>query len=112
MIDLSTKLFPWAYSGHSNAAVKLHVGLNHKNMIPEFVALTDGNLHDVKQGREFTFPVGSIVVFDKGYLDYGWYKSLTDKGIYFVTRLRKNMVYDSWKTTLYNSYNSDTAWIR
>lgn len=94
LIDLSLKLFPWAESGRSNAAVKLHVGLNHGNMIPEFVALGDGNDHDVKQGREFDFPKGSIVVFDKGYLDYAWYKSLTDKGIYLVTRLRTNTVYE------------------
>ena len=27
---------------------------------------------------------------DKGYNDYSWYKQLTDKGIYFVTRLKTN----------------------
>jgi len=94
LIDLSLKLFPWAESGHSNASVKLHVGLNHRNLIPEFVALSDGNEHDVVKGRQFDFPKGSIVVFDKGYLDYSWYKSLTDKGIYFVTRHRTNTVYE------------------
>ena len=94
LIDLSIKLFPWALSGHSNAAVKLNVGLNHGNMIPEFVALSDGNDHDVNEGRKFDFPEGSIIVFDKGYLDYAWYKSLTKKGIFFVTRLRINTVYD------------------
>jgi len=28
------------------------------------------------------------VAVDKGYNDYSWYKQLTDKGIYFVTRLK------------------------
>jgi putative transposase len=27
---------------------------------------------------------------DKGYNDYSWYKQLTDKGIFFVTRLKTN----------------------
>jgi len=27
---------------------------------------------------------------DRGYTDYKWYKELSDKGIYFVTRLKKN----------------------
>jgi putative transposase len=42
--------------------------------------------------RRFAFPKGSIVVFDKGYSDYGWRQDLTDAGIFFVTRARDNMV--------------------
>lgn len=45
------------------------------------------------QGREFDFPKGSIVAFDKGYVDYEWFKSLTDKGVFFVTRVRARSVY-------------------
>lgn len=93
LIDLSLKLFPWARRQQDKAAVKLHVGLNHGNMIPEFVALGDGKENDLVQGRKFDFPKGSIVAFDKGYVDYGWYKSLTDKGVFFVTRLRPNSIY-------------------
>lgn len=93
LIDLSLKLFPWAQRQQGKAAVKLHVGLNHSNMIPEFVALSDGKENDLVQGRQFNFPKGSIVACDKGYVDYGWYKSLTDKGVFFVTRLRPNSIY-------------------
>lgn len=93
LIDLSMKLFPWADCNRSKAAVKLHVGLNHSDMIPEFVALGEGRESDLKQGRRFDFPRGSIVAFDKGYVDYGWYKELNDKGVFFVTRLRPNAIY-------------------
>jgi len=31
-----------------------------------------------------------VLVIDKGYTDYGWYKDQTDKGIFFVTRQRTN----------------------
>jgi len=93
-IDLSLKLFPWAAHQPHAANVKLSVGLNHSNWIPEFVALSDGNENDRVQGRKFTFPKGSIVAFDKGYNDYGWFKSLTDQKVSFVTRLLTNAVYD------------------
>lgn len=93
LIDLSLKLFPWARCQQDKAAVKLHVGLNHGNMIPEFIALSDGKENDLVQGRQFDFPKGSVVACDKGYVDYGWYKSLTDKGVFFVTRLRPNSIY-------------------
>jgi IS4 transposase len=33
------------------------------------------------------------VAIDKGYNDYAWYKQLTKKGIFFVTRLKTNAKY-------------------
>lgn len=92
-IDLSLKLFPWAAHRDHTANVKLSVGLNHANLIPEFVALSDGNENDMVQGRQFEFPKGSIVAFDKGYVDYQWFGSLTKQGVSFVTRLRPKAVY-------------------
>lgn len=91
-IDLSLKLFPWTAHRDDTANVKLSVGLNHANMVPEFVALSDGNESDMIQGRQFEFPKGSIVAFDKGYVDYQWFGSLTKQGVSFVTRLRPKVV--------------------
>lgn len=93
-IDLSLKLFPWAAHRTDTANVKLSVGLNHGNMLPEFVALSDGNENDMIQGRKFQFPKGSIVAFDKGYVDYEWFGNLTNQGVSFVTRLRPKAVYE------------------
>jgi len=57
------------------------------------VTITEGKKHDVTEGRTLQFPKGSIVAIDKGYNDYAWYKQLTDKGIFFVTRLKTNAKY-------------------
>ncbi len=51
------------------------------------MTITEAKTHDVIAGRALQFPKGSIVAVDRGYNDYGWYKQLTDKGIFFVTRL-------------------------
>jgi hypothetical protein len=93
LIELSLAIFPWADCNRSKAAMKLHVGLDHGGHFPAFATITDGIRHDVPVGREFDFPKGSMVVIDKGYTDYGWYKQLTEKGIYFVTRQRTNAKY-------------------
>jgi putative transposase len=92
-IDLSLSVFPWADFRTTKGAVKLHVGLNHDGYLPEFVTITEGKKADVTIGRILQFPKGSIVAMDKGYNDYSWYKQLTDKGIYFVTRLKSNANY-------------------
>jgi len=92
-IDLCLSVFPWAKFRTTKGAVKLHVGLNHAGYLPEFVTLTEGRKHDVTVGRILKFPKGSIVVMDKAYNDYTWYKQLTDNGIFFVTRLKTNAKY-------------------
>jgi len=67
--------------------------LNHAGYLPEFVTITEGKKHDVTVGRTLNFPKGSIVAIDKAYNDYAWYKQLTDKDIFFVTRLKSNAKY-------------------
>jgi len=92
-IDLCLSAFPWADFRTTKGAVKLHVGLNHAGYLPEFVTITEGKKHDVTVGRILNFPKGSIVAIDKAYNDYAWYKQLTDKEIFFVTRLKTNAKY-------------------
>lgn len=89
VIDLCLTVFPWADFHHSKGAVKLHVGLNHAGYLPEFVTVTEGSTYEIGVGKVMNFPKGSIVVIDRGYNDYAWYKELTDKEIFFVTRLKK-----------------------
>jgi len=89
-IDLCLSVFPWAKFRTTKGAIKLHVGLNHAGHIPEFAIVTDGKVGDVTAGRTIHFPKGSIVAIDRAYNDYAWYKQLTDRGIFFVTRLKSN----------------------
>ncbi len=92
-IDLCLSVFPWADFRSSKGAIKLHVGLNHKGYLPEFVTVTEGKTADITVGRTLEFPKGSMVVIDRGYNDYAWFKQLTERGIFFVTRIKSNAKY-------------------
>ena len=92
-IDLCLSVFPWAKFRATKGAVKLHVGLDHKGLLPAFVASTDGKAHDITAARALSLPKGSIVVMDRGYNDYAWYNSLNNNDISFVTRLKTNAQY-------------------
>ena len=92
-IDLCLSLFPWAKFRTTKGAVKLHAAIDHDGYLPTFATITDGKVSDVTAGRALNFPLGSIVAIDRGYTDYGWYKELNDKGIFFVTRLKSNAKY-------------------
>jgi len=105
-IDLCLNMFPWAKFRKNKGAVKLHVGLNHSGYLPEFITITDGKVADVTAGRYINFPKGSIVVCDRGYNDYVWFNSLTNNGIIFVTRIKKNAKYEVIKSHAVNAKKS------
>ena len=92
-IDLCLSLFPWGKFRTTKGAVKLHVGLNHQGLLPEFVHITDGKTTDIEVAHRQSFPNGSIVVIDRGYTDYSWFNTLNKQGIFFVTRLKSNAKY-------------------
>jgi putative transposase len=89
-IDLCLSLFPWATFRTAKSGIKLHVAMNHKGNLPEFITVTNAKKHEVNEGRSVEFPKGSIVAIDRGYTDYAWYKTLSDKGVFFVARLKSN----------------------
>jgi putative transposase len=93
LIDVSMKVFPWADFNRKKSAFKLHLGLDHDGLIPAFASVTRGKVSDMTQARLFALPKGSVVVFDKGYNCYRWHNSLTEKGIFFVSRIRGNAQY-------------------
>jgi len=93
LLDASMKLFPWADYNRMKAAFKLHIGLDHDGLIPCFAQVTEGRISENEQARLFNAPKGSVLIFDKGYNNYRWHKTLTDKGIFWVTRIRGNAKY-------------------
>ncbi len=93
LLDVSTKLFPWADYKLKKSAFKLHLGLDHDGLIPCFARVTEGRTSENEIAREFAAAPGSVIVFDKGYNNYEWHNSLTEKGIYWVTRIRGNAQY-------------------
>jgi hypothetical protein len=89
-IALCLSLFPWASFRQTKGGVKIHTLLDHDGYLPAFVTVTDAKTHEGPVAKTLTLPKGSIVVFDKGYISYPWFRSLGENGIFFVTRLKKN----------------------
>ncbi len=90
-IDLCLSVFPWATFRQTKGAVKLHAVLDHDGLLPTFIDITEGKTHEVNIGRGIKLPKGSILTMDRGYIDYEWFQELTDQGVFFVTRAKKNM---------------------
>ena len=93
MISLTLSLFPWARYQARKGAIKLHVGLDHSGHLPAFVYVSEGDRPEIQWARTLKLPTGSVVVFDRGFTDLRWWKSLTERKIRFVTRIKRRMRY-------------------
>ena len=93
VIDLCLSLYNWAKFRTTKGAVKLHVKLNHSGYLPNFMVVTTGKVHETKVAPSVPLEKGDVAIFDRGYTDFKWYKTLDDKGVYFVTRMKKNAYY-------------------
>jgi putative transposase len=52
-----------------------------------------GKVADIKAVRRRYFAPGTTLVVDRGYADYGWFNDLNEKGVFFVTRMKSNVIY-------------------
>jgi len=93
LIELCVSLFDWATYRQTKGAVKLHLLLEHDGYFPAFAHITDGRTHEVKIAQNLTFPKGSIVVMDRGYVDYALFARWKEEGVWFVSRQKDNANY-------------------
>jgi hypothetical protein len=93
-IDLCAEIYDWAKYKRTKGAVKLHLVLDNEGYLPCFAVITDGKSHDVTVGRTLHFEPGTIVAIDKGYVDYTWWRQMTEEGVYFVTRFKQDLKYE------------------
>jgi hypothetical protein len=99
-INLCLKLFNWAHFRQKKGAIKLHTVLDFDNCMPVFADLSDGRKHDVKAAHQIEFPKGSVVVADRGYVDFSWMNALDQEGTFFVIRGKEHIKLDSTERTL------------
>lgn len=94
VIDLCASVFCWAKYQRTKGAVKLHLLLDHDGYLPTVAVITEGRVADVRVARELRFEPGTILIMDRGYVDFAWFDRLTAQGVFFVTRPKTGMAYE------------------
>jgi hypothetical protein len=93
-ISLCLKLFPRAEFRRAKGGVKAHVLLDHDDYLPSCVLISEAKMHDSKVLGSLKLQPGSIVAMDRAYNDYKQFARWTEDGVYFVTRMKENAVYE------------------
>jgi hypothetical protein len=93
IIDLCLSVFPWAKFRQGKAAVKLHTLLDLRGSIPVIIRITHGKIHEVNILDELSFEPGAIYLMDRAYLDGARLYRMHLSGAFFVTRAKRNFVF-------------------
>lgn len=93
-VSLCLSLFPWAKFRRAKGGVKAHVLLDHDDYMPSFVLITEAQRHDSKVLSLLRLAPGSIIVMDRAYNHYQQFAAWIDQGVFFVTRMKENAVYN------------------
>lgn len=96
IISLCLSSFKWARYSRVKGALKIHTLLNNRTAIPELITITDGKASDIALAKKLSFNLekGSIIVFDRAYIDYGWWNRLDKEGLFFVSRIKSSLRID------------------
>jgi hypothetical protein len=96
VMELVANCMDWAKHRRRKAAAKTHMRLNLQSLLPSFVIIDTAGEHDNKRARELCAGIksGEIVLFDKGYVDFGHLRDLHERGAFWVTRAKDNMAYE------------------
>lgn len=95
VVRLCLSLFDWASYQHEKGAIKIHTLINNRTLLPELLNISTGKMADITgaKGMNISIPRGSIMVFDRGYVDFKWWNELNTQGIFFVTRTKSNQLF-------------------
>jgi hypothetical protein len=89
--------------GRKKGGIKAHTIIKASENVPCLVRYSEAVRHDHTFLKEvLTLAPGSIITFDKGYVDYAQYQEFTEKTIWYVTRLKDNAIYGSQRGIRYS----------
>lgn len=97
-IDLCLDVFWWATFRRAKAAVKIHTLLDCKTAIPEFIFISEGDVHDVNVLDIIPITEGSYYVMDKAYVDFERLFTIDRKKAFFVVRAKDNLQFTRIKS--------------
>src|SRR5215468_11565083 len=94
VVTLCSQMFPWATWSRQKGAIKLHLTLDHAGYLPEAMVITTGKYSELTVLRRRSYARGTILIMDRGFVDFGWFGQLNQNGVIFVTRIKTDTRYE------------------
>jgi hypothetical protein len=94
LVRLCLSMYPWAKYRSSTGGIKIHTLYDIMSSCPESIIVTEGLTHDKTKMADLINQPGVTYLFDRAYLDHKEFDRYCDEGILFISRLKKNAVFE------------------
>ena len=90
-------------TGKKKGGIKVHTVIHANEGVPSDIKFTSAATNDSFMLKPSTLSKGDIMAMDRAYIDYGKFEQLTQRGVIYVTKMKKSLRYTVESDTMYQS---------
>ena len=87
--------------GKKKGGIKVHTNIHANEGVPSDIRFTSAATNDSFMLKPTNYSDGDIIAMDRAYIDYSKFEDLTNRGVVYVTKMKKNLVYEVLSDTMY-----------
>ena len=88
-------------TGKKKGGIKVHANIHANEGVPSDIRFTSAATNDSFMLRPSNYASGDIVALDRAYIDYAKFEELTKREVTYVTKMKKNLVYEMISDVMY-----------
>lgn len=90
-------------SGKKKGGIKVHTVIHANEGVPSEIKFTSAATNDSFMLKPSHLSKGDIIAMDRAYIDYEKFEELTQKGVIYVTKMKKSLNYSIINDTMYQT---------
>jgi len=79
----------------------VHTNIHTNERVPSDIRFTSAATNDSFMLRPANYNDGDILAIDRAYIDYSKFEELTRRGVVYVTKMKRNLVYETLSDKMY-----------
>jgi len=90
-------------TGKKKGGLKVHTVIHANEGVPSDIKFTSAATNDSFMLKPSNLNKGDIVAMDRAYIDYEKFQQLTERGVIYVTKLKKSLKFSILSDTMYQT---------
>jgi len=89
--------------GKKKGGIKVHANIHANEGVPSDIKFTSAATNDSFMLKPSNYAAGDLLAIARAYIDYAKFEEFTKRGVTYVTKMKKNLVYKVGSDTMYMS---------
>lgn len=90
-------------TGRKKGGIKVHTVIHANEGVPSDIKFTSAATNDSFMLKPSSLSKGDIMAMDRAYIDYEKFEQLTQRGVIYVTKMKKNLKYRMLSDIMYQT---------